>query len=260
MDMLFEAYQAFERRIARGEFDAPKKPGQSQKKNQPEKKVDPEFVNPEQEQVLFEQNLEQEISTPTTKQEIKVEKYPPVETKPEVVEPVHEAKEPKPIFIEPELAQIQSKLEVPAVALQAKDVKVDVTIPPTDIQKPVNPDLDLLMRQFATELGTDLVTTVVVGTDGNIFSGKSNDPTFNSTIAAASISLILQLAARAGDKVGLGQVDNNMTSTDRVYIIARFIGDGSYCWGVIVLKNATLGFIRLMMNEYADKIWLKIMH
>jgi predicted regulator of Ras-like GTPase activity (Roadblock/LC7/MglB family) len=174
-------------------------------------------------------------------------------------DPVIQFEESKPAIQIPETINAKVIPEIPADMSQDL-FEVEVAEPKPKTNPPANPELDSIIHQFANELGSDLIATVVAGSDGNILASKSKDPGFDSTVTAASISLILQLAARAGDKVGLGQVDNNTTSTDKVYIIARFIGDGSYCWGVIVLKNATLGFIRLMMNEYADKILLKLMH
>jgi hypothetical protein len=53
----------------------------------------------------------------------------------------------------------------------------------------------------------------------------------------------------------MGKVDDNLTTTDKAYIIARFIGDGSYFWGVAVTRNATLGSVRMIMNEFAGQVW-----
>jgi predicted regulator of Ras-like GTPase activity (Roadblock/LC7/MglB family) len=69
------------------------------------------------------------------------------------------------------------------------------------------------------------------------------------------LSTLLKLADKASSKIGFGKVDDNLTTTDKAYIIARFIGDGSYFWGVAVTRNATLGSVRMIMNEYAVQVW-----
>jgi predicted regulator of Ras-like GTPase activity (Roadblock/LC7/MglB family) len=52
----------------------------------------------------------------------------------------------------------------------------------------------------------------------------------------------------------MGKVEDNLTTSEKAYIIARFVGDGSYYWVVAVTRNATLGSVRMVMNEYAQQI------
>jgi hypothetical protein len=40
----------------------------------------------------------------------------------------------------------------------------------------------------------------------------------------------------------------------------RQIGNGSFKWSVAVTRAATLGNVRMMMNEYAGQIWDAIPH
>jgi len=115
--------------------------------------------------------------------------------------------------------------------------------------------LDQIIQQFRGELGADFISTDVVGMDGISISGGSIDPNFSGADASARFSMVMKLAAKASEKVGMGKVDDNLTTTDKVYIIARFIGDGSYYWSVVVSRNATLGSVRMVINEYADKVW-----
>ena len=117
------------------------------------------------------------------------------------------------------------------------------------------PKLDQLIQQFRSELGADFVSTDVVGMDGMSIAGGSIDPNFDSTEASARFAVVMKLAAKASDKIGMGAVDDNLVTTDKAYIIARFLGNGSYYWGVAVTRNATLGTVRMMMKEYADQIW-----
>jgi len=115
--------------------------------------------------------------------------------------------------------------------------------------------LDQLIKQFYEELGADFISTDVVGMeDGLSVAGASIDPNFNSVDTSTRFSMVVKLAAMACNKVGIGRIEENLTTTDKTYIIARFIGDGSYYWGVAVNRNVTLGTLRVIMNEYADKI------
>jgi predicted regulator of Ras-like GTPase activity (Roadblock/LC7/MglB family) len=115
--------------------------------------------------------------------------------------------------------------------------------------------LDQLVLKFSTELGADFICTDVVGMeDGLSVAGSSIDPDFNTLDASARFSKVMESAAKVCDKVGMGKVEDNLTSTDKAYIIARFVGDGSYYWIVTVTRNATLGSLRVIMNEYAGQM------
>jgi len=115
--------------------------------------------------------------------------------------------------------------------------------------------LEQLIQQLHSELGADFISTDIVGMDGISIAGGSIDQNFNSNDAAARFAMVMKLAARVGDKVGMGKVDDNLVTTDKAYLISRFIGNGSYYWGLAVTRNATLGSVRMMMNEYADQLW-----
>jgi len=115
--------------------------------------------------------------------------------------------------------------------------------------------LDQLILKFGSELGADFISTDVVGMeDGLSISGSSIDPNFNTLDASARFSKVMELAARVCSKVGMGKVEDKLTTSEKAYIIARFIGDGSYYWVVAVTRNATLGSVRMLMNEYAVQL------
>jgi predicted regulator of Ras-like GTPase activity (Roadblock/LC7/MglB family) len=115
--------------------------------------------------------------------------------------------------------------------------------------------LDQLLQQFRGELGADFISADVVGMDGLSIAGGSMDPGFNSSEASARVAMVMKLAANVTTKVGMGVVDDNLVTTDRSYMLTRFLGDGSYFLNVAVTRNAILGSVRLMMNEYAPQLW-----
>ena len=115
--------------------------------------------------------------------------------------------------------------------------------------------LDELIQEVRRELGADFISTDIVGMDGISIGGGSADPNFDATEASARFSVVMKLAMKVSAKISTGKVDDNLVTTDKAYIITRFLGDGSYYWGIAVTRNATLGTVRLLMNEYADKMW-----
>lgn len=115
--------------------------------------------------------------------------------------------------------------------------------------------LDEIIQQIRVELGSDFVSTNIIGADGLSIAGGSMDPNFDNSEASARYAMVMKLATKVGDKLALGAVDDNLTTTDKVLILNRFLGDGSYFWELVISKDATLGSVRLMMNEYAPKLW-----
>jgi predicted regulator of Ras-like GTPase activity (Roadblock/LC7/MglB family) len=72
--------------------------------------------------------------------------------------------------------------------------------------------------------------------------------------------MVMKLASRVSEKLDLGNVDDNMATTDKEIILSRFLGDGTYFWVLAVPKDATLGSVRMVMSEYADQLWDAIPH
>jgi predicted regulator of Ras-like GTPase activity (Roadblock/LC7/MglB family) len=120
--------------------------------------------------------------------------------------------------------------------------------------------LDQLLQQFRGEIGADFISADVVGMDGLSIAGSSTDPAFDSSGASARVAMVMKLASNVTTKVGMGLVDDNLVTTDRSYMLSRFLGDGSYFLNVAVTRNAILGSVRVMMNEYAPQFWEAIPH
>lgn len=120
--------------------------------------------------------------------------------------------------------------------------------------------LEEILNQVRSELGSEFVATNVVGMDGLAIAEIAADPSFDAAAAAARFAMVMKLASRVADKTDMGGVDDNLVTTDRVFILSRFLGNGSYYWGLAVSKEATLGMVRMVMNDYADRLWAEIPH
>jgi predicted regulator of Ras-like GTPase activity (Roadblock/LC7/MglB family) len=120
--------------------------------------------------------------------------------------------------------------------------------------------LEQVIQQFKSELGNDFVSTDVVGMDGISIAGGSVDPNFSASDASARFAEVMKLAIKVSNKIDIGKVEDNLVTTDKNYIILRSLGDASYYWVVVVTTNATLGTLRMLMNEFAPQIWDAIPH
>lgn len=119
--------------------------------------------------------------------------------------------------------------------------------------------LEKIIDKVRRELGNDFVSTDVVGMDGLSIAGGSVDPNFDATAASARFAMVVKLGQKISKKMGMGEMDSLLTTTDSVFIITRLLGDGSYYWGLAVSREATLGMVRLLIDEYEDQIWNAIL-
>ncbi len=115
--------------------------------------------------------------------------------------------------------------------------------------------LEQLIQEIRTSLGGDFVSTDVVGMDGISIAGGSISPDFDATEASARFTMVMKLGVQVSGKIGMGDVDDLLVTTDHAFILARFLGTGSYYWGLAVTRNATLGAVRILMKEYAEQLW-----
>jgi predicted regulator of Ras-like GTPase activity (Roadblock/LC7/MglB family) len=120
--------------------------------------------------------------------------------------------------------------------------------------------LEQVIYQFRNELGSDFISTDVVGMDGLSIGGGSLNPNFDAAEISARFAEVMKLAVKISAKIDIGKVDDNLVTTDTTYIISRFLGDGHYYWVVVVSSNATLGTVRMLMNEFAPQITDAIPH
>ncbi len=120
--------------------------------------------------------------------------------------------------------------------------------------------IDQLLQEIRTELGGDFVATDIVGSDGISIAGTSANPGYDGSAASARFAMVMKLSSKVSDKLALGSVQENMATTADMIVLARYLGNGSYFWVIAVPKDATLGSVRMVMNEYADQLWNAIPH
>lgn len=114
----------------------------------------------------------------------------------------------------------------------------------------MNSDLRTLFGQIRADLGDDFVATEIVGMDGMSIAEERSRPEFDSEIVSAQITMVMKLANRVSGNVSLGAVRDNQLNTEKWMVFSRFLGDGSFFWLLATTKNATLGIVRTLMDEY----------
>jgi predicted regulator of Ras-like GTPase activity (Roadblock/LC7/MglB family) len=120
--------------------------------------------------------------------------------------------------------------------------------------------LEQTLHEFRSELGGDFLSTEVVGMDGISIAGGSLDPDYDANEISARFAEVMKLAIKVSTKIDTGKVEDNLVTTDKTYILTRFLGSMDYFWVVVVTSGATLGSVRMLMNEYAPQIAEAIPH
>jgi predicted regulator of Ras-like GTPase activity (Roadblock/LC7/MglB family) len=115
--------------------------------------------------------------------------------------------------------------------------------------------IDDILKEVQSEISNDLISTDVVGMDGLSIGGIQTDPNFDASAASARFAMVMRLGEKVANKTNMGEIDDSLVTTNKAYILTRLLGDGSYYWGVAVTRDAVLGMVRMVMNEYADQLW-----
>jgi len=124
----------------------------------------------------------------------------------------------------------------------------------------MNSELASIIKDIRADLGDDFVATDIVAMDGMSVAGEKALEEFNSDIVSAHFTMVMKLATKVSKNMDLGNVIENLVSTDDSLVFSRFLGDGSVYWLLATTKEATLGIVRTLMDEYELRIWGALPH
>ena len=119
----------------------------------------------------------------------------------------------------------------------------------------MNNDLANIIEDIRSDLGNDFIATDIVGLDGMSVAGDKALEEFNSEIVSAHFTMVMKLADKVSGNMEIGAVSENLVSTESSLVFTRFLGDGSMYWLLATTKDATLGIVRTLMDEYELRIW-----
>lgn len=115
--------------------------------------------------------------------------------------------------------------------------------------------VDEILQTMADDI-PGFVAADVVGMDGLAIAGHAADADFDAEASSAQLAMVMKLVERTADQLQAGSVADNLVTTRDTYMLARFLGDGSYYLGVTVDREASsLGNVRLLTRTYADDLW-----
>jgi predicted regulator of Ras-like GTPase activity (Roadblock/LC7/MglB family) len=113
-----------------------------------------------------------------------------------------------------------------------------------------------VLKELREEIGGDLIQVSVTGLDGMAIARESiiADSELSDQMTGRAL-MALQTAKRVTEKLKLGDYEETILTTDKAYVYSKFLGDGSYTLMLSFTRKATLGTVRMLIGEYAPKIW-----
>lgn len=113
-----------------------------------------------------------------------------------------------------------------------------------------------VLKELREEVGGDLIQCTVTGLDGMAIARESVIADSEQADHMTGRALMaLQTAKRVTEKLKLGDYEETILTTDKAYVYSKFLGDGSYTLMLSFTRKATLGTVRMLIEEYAPKIW-----
>lgn len=113
--------------------------------------------------------------------------------------------------------------------------------------------LEEVLREMAAELEPGLFGIGVAGSDGmGIAYNKVAGETAENI--SAQMALVVQVSRRSALRLDNSQVEDVQVTSDKSYLIGRFLGDNEHFVFVNVSRDSVLGNVRLVMRNYSDRL------
>lgn len=125
----------------------------------------------------------------------------------------------------------------------------EATLPPKS-------QLDDVLREFEDDVSNFISTDVVDIESGMSMGGRSADPDFDGSVAAAAFSDVVKAYKRAFDLLDMDpeSLQDVLGTADDVLVLPRIIGDRTFDHGLTISKEGNLALARKTMEAYEDRI------
>lgn len=113
------------------------------------------------------------------------------------------------------------------------------------------------MQEILAELGSEapgLFAAIVAGMDGLAVADYSKR-SVDVDMVSAQMTLLIKLVETTAEKSDAGKVEDYLLTTDKAYLLIRFLGDSDYYLGIGAARNASsLGKLRLYSRVYSERL------
>jgi predicted regulator of Ras-like GTPase activity (Roadblock/LC7/MglB family) len=113
-----------------------------------------------------------------------------------------------------------------------------------------------VLKELRNDIGGDIIQLTLCGPDGIGVAQETIIPDKDmAEMMTGRATMGLMASKKATDKLGLGKYEDTIVTTEKAFILTKFIGDGSYFIALSVTRKATLGAIRMLLEDYSQKLW-----
>jgi len=114
--------------------------------------------------------------------------------------------------------------------------------------------LDDILKEMSSEI-TGYAACALVGMDGINIASHTSNKAMDPDAMSAQMTMLLKLVDTSVGKLGAGIIEDNLTTTENAYILARFLPGKQYYLAVAAnRKTGNLGNMRLISKMYADRL------
>jgi predicted regulator of Ras-like GTPase activity (Roadblock/LC7/MglB family) len=114
------------------------------------------------------------------------------------------------------------------------------------------------LQELLIEMSSEIpgfIAASVTGMDGLGIATHSLAPDLDVTLLNAQFPFIMKLDSKSSALFN-DKMEEGLTTTDDSYLIYRFLGDGSFYLGLAAdKKTASLGNLKLIVKQFADRLW-----
>jgi predicted regulator of Ras-like GTPase activity (Roadblock/LC7/MglB family) len=120
---------------------------------------------------------------------------------------------------------------------------------------PMEVKMSDILKEMSGEI-TGYLASVVVGMDGIDLATHSHTKGLDLDMVGAQMTMLFKLVEGSVEKLGSGEIEDNLTTTDNAYLLMHFLpGSKQYYLGVAVdRKTGNLGNLRLISKMYAEHL------
>lgn len=115
-----------------------------------------------------------------------------------------------------------------------------------------------LLKDIRIDLGADFIASDIVGLDGMSIAGERGRGDYDGDMVAAHFAMVMKLAGKVSGEMDMGAVRENQVDTEKAMVFSRQLGDTEFFWLLATTREATLGIVRSLLDEYELRLFAAI--
>jgi predicted regulator of Ras-like GTPase activity (Roadblock/LC7/MglB family) len=115
-------------------------------------------------------------------------------------------------------------------------------------------NFDDILKEISTQV-TGYIACALVDLDGLNLASNTISQGLNPEIISAQLSILFRLVKVSVEHMDVGEIEDNLTTTNDAYILMRFLPGKQYYLSIAAnRKTANLGNMRLMSKIYSERL------